>query len=1042
MSADHVRRMVRFGRRDLRAHTDAVLWGTWGVVDGRAVLTTGGRDGKVLLWDPQDGIPVMRVGGDPSQVPPWGAWNTEWRWADLAVGRRVWALGPHPRGQGQLTISETFKPDLVASIAGGWVGSMTRRALIVIDDRGPGLWYRSTVEEAVYEAAHGNGRVVWGAWLNDDETPLVATGGTDGNVHIWRVVHGGFEDAGLLSHRTAGGWGAWARLDGQPLLATPGVHHSVVLWDPIGTGIATQPPTEHTDLVTWGSWGEVEGRLMLATGSADRTVRIWDPRTGAQVGPALQGHSGVVNWGAWAGVDGSAVLATGDSAGVVRLWDPASGRALGDPLMVKGASRWGAWQDVEGRPILATGGEDPVVQLWEVIDERPIGATLPPYRSDALTAVDQLDRASEAAAVAELITARSARPPLAIGLFGDWGEGKSHFMALLQSQVTAAAGRHGILAHQHVRQVRFNAWHYAETDLWASLVTELFTQLAGPGSGEDAHIDQRRQSRLAAELIEQRGLRERLIAVRSRRDELHAFVEGPARLWSLLTESQRGDVRAIAGDKPEEVFAQAVRAGTAITATGRLSWRLLRGVRAALLARAGLVVLAVAAAAALVWWLPSVAQWWAAVPGVAALLAATDAANRVFQGLRRRGREIWTGTMDFVAQQNRQLTAAAAAADAEVAELERQMRDFTAAGQLAGAIAERAASTDYRSRLDVMSRIREDFVRMSRLLALAGADPVPDEVGDELPRIDRIVIYVDDLDRCPPARVVEMLEAVHLLLAVDLFVVVVAVDPRWLMSAIGSHYRNIMSTDSTTPAQYLEKIFQVVLTLPPLDTSGYQRMLRGLVGTRSDDPAPTPRAESEPVVTAPGPVEARPATERTGVRLPSPRLVDRVDPFALDPDEIRLLDLLGPPHLITTPRQVKRLANSYGLLTVLRADQRAADLTDRTGFVQDGDGTEYEVRYRPYRSGLVLLATLIAFPAAGPELFTDLHGAAAENPKRSWADYLAKTELVQWRALEAVTTSAAVHHLDLPEPIGAWSEWLVPVGRLSFPTGRHISRLR
>ena len=35
-----------------------------------------------------------------------------------------------------------------------------------------------------------------------------------------------------------------------------------------------------------------------------------------------------------------------------------------------------------------------------------------------------------------------------------------------------------------------------------------------------------------------------------------------------------------------------------------------------------------------------------------------------------------------------------------------------------------------------------------------------------------------------------MLEAIHLLLALELFVVVVAVDPRWLLQALHSHYRD------------------------------------------------------------------------------------------------------------------------------------------------------------------------------------------------------------------------------------------------------------
>jgi hypothetical protein len=80
---------------------------------------------------------------------------------------------------------------------------------------------------------------------------------------------------------------------------------------------------------------------------------------------------------------------------------------------------WGAWGIVADRPILATGSEEGTVRMWEVIEDRPTGRALPPYRSDVTTAVDQLARVADAAAVAELITARSAQPPLAAGLFGD-----------------------------------------------------------------------------------------------------------------------------------------------------------------------------------------------------------------------------------------------------------------------------------------------------------------------------------------------------------------------------------------------------------------------------------------------------------------------------------------------------------------------------------------------------------------------------------------------------------------------------------------------
>ena len=107
-------------------------------------------------------------------------------------------------------------------------------------------------------------------------------------------------------------------------------------------------------------------------------------------------------------------------------------------------------------------------------------ARLPGYRSDSGAGVDLLGRQGEAVAIADLVTARSARPPLAVGVFGQWGEGKSQFLDLVETAVLARATRVGpgdAVTHSAVRQVRFNAWHYAEADLWASLVAELFAQL-------------------------------------------------------------------------------------------------------------------------------------------------------------------------------------------------------------------------------------------------------------------------------------------------------------------------------------------------------------------------------------------------------------------------------------------------------------------------------------------------------------------------------------------------------------------------------------
>ena len=91
-----------------------------------------------------------------------------------------------------------------------------------------------------------------------------------------------------------------------------------------------------------------------------------------------------------------------------------------------------------------------------------------------------------------------------------------------------------------------------------------------------------------------------------------------------------------------------------------------------------------------------------------------------------------------------------------------------------------------------------------------------------------------------------------------------------------------------------------------------------------------------------------------GVELPAGRVIERVDPLTLEPDELALLDLLGPPMLVATPRAVKRLANSYGLLTAIRRHQRAADLAEQHATIAYSAGGELqEVAFFPYRAGMV-----------------------------------------------------------------------------------------
>jgi hypothetical protein len=94
-------------------------------------------------------------------------------------------------------------------------------------------------------------------------------------------------------------------------------------------------------------------------------------------------------------------------------------------------------------------------------------------------------------------------------------------------------------------------------------------------------------------------------------------------------------------------------------------------------------------------------------------------------------------------------------------------------------------------------------------------------------KIDRIVLYIDDLDRCNEDVVVKVLEAIHLLLAFPLFVVIVGVDPRWLNNALTEKYRNLFGI--ATSYDYLEKIFQIPFALKPINKTGREKLIAALM---------------------------------------------------------------------------------------------------------------------------------------------------------------------------------------------------------------------
>lgn len=87
-----------------------------------------------------------------------------------------------------------------------------------------------------------------------------------------------------------------------------------------------------------------------------------------------------------------------------------------------------------------------------------------------------------------------------------------------------------------------------------------------------------------------------------------------------------------------------------------------------------------------------------------------------------------------------------------------------------------------------------------------------------------VVVYVDDLDRCSPDRIIECLEAVKLFLNVKGTAFVIGADERILEYAINKHYPNNNASNEDrnrySPfSDYLEKLIQIPFKLPKLSFS-------------------------------------------------------------------------------------------------------------------------------------------------------------------------------------------------------------------------------
>jgi hypothetical protein len=670
--------------------------------------------------------------------------------------------------------------------------------------------------------------------------------------------------------------------------------------------------------------------------------------------------------------------------------------------------------------------------------------TVPEPGDGQVRAADRLNITTDVDMLVSVLLATDTPLPLAVGLFGDWGSGKSFFMALMQERIDelahlAADGRPEALPFcRKVCQVRFNAWHYVDANLWASLAATLFDELALadlPGETQarqtafDVALQQADQARKDRQKLEdavaelEAAADRPTAAIRVSVPEALRAVRDEPELLSDLRDAGRDDGAGQDETATDPSMMKLVDAlGEVDSAAGKAgaAWQLFQAevlhdrrwvtlVTLLVFIGAGAFILAAAG------WSTGL-KVLAVVGAVAAGLSpALDGTVRVLRLVRKareaRERPLEEKRDELALAQKREKDA-----EEEVAQRQQDLAELRDKGlELQKLVRERAASSDYRGQLGVISKIRRDFEQLVVLVCgdqATGAKPST-PVAEVVPKVERIVLFIDDLDRCPHDKVVEVLQAVYLLLAFKLFVVVVGVDSRWLERSLRAHYHDLLEE----PASYLEKIFQIPFMLKPMADDGYRKLIDGLTtpsnqssesNVSSDDETESVPEDSDET----GDIESDPEGDTSDVIPPikgmpaEPLPLPRPQALVISDPERNLLGKVG--DLVPTPRAAKRLVNIYRML-------RVSVLDDELEAFLPGGGNEYQ-------AVVLLLGILIGRPSWAHKVFKKLE--TSSDADDVWKVLEKFTEV--YERLETIRGDIKVTQ------VGPYRRWVPRVARFSF----------
>jgi hypothetical protein len=265
---------------------------------------------------------------------------------------------------------------------------------------------------------------------------------------------------------------------------------------------------------------------------------------------------------------------------------------------------------------------------------------------------------------------------------------------------------------------------------------------------------------------------------------------------------------------------------------------------------------------------------------------------------------------------------------------------------------------------------------------------------------------------------------VHLLLAYPLFVVVVGVDPRWLLHSLEEHvgaFRTSINAGHaewrSTSLDYLEKIFQIPYTLRPMSADGFKRLVDNLSASAPASINTDTNMPDEDLLSSP-PLASQDETAREELLYLNPR--------QLELDERERIFMTRLHYLIPTPRAAKRFVNVYRLI--------------RASIVEDHE-LRWFLEAREFIAVQVLLALVTGVPGEASEILSALLSYPAYGAwSLRWWELVDKViapraDRPEWQRL-ALRLVPLREDDEIPQTCEGFRKWADDVARYSFYSGR------